>query len=62
MNPTLLTGKRARLGKIVARCVAPTPNHVASVAPYWSTEVVGIQRPSLFGVVGPAQHQLRIAP
>ena len=44
-NPRFFTGKFARFGNTVVSPL-PAPNHVASVAPYWSTEVVGIQRPS----------------
>jgi hypothetical protein len=45
--------KLARLGKIPGRFAAGTPNHDASVAPYWSSAVVGIQRPLLATSLGP---------
>jgi hypothetical protein len=45
--------KFGRLGKMVGRSAAPTPNHLARVAPYWSTEVEGIQRPLVPTSSGP---------
>src|SRR5215475_2470688 len=45
MNPMFLTEKFAKVGKTVGMSVALTPNHAARVAPYWSSEVVGIHRP-----------------
>jgi hypothetical protein len=37
--------KFARFGKIVGKSAGGTPNQFARVAAYWSSEVVGIQRP-----------------
>ena len=46
-------GKCERLGNARARAASSRPNQRASVAPYWSTEVVGIQRPSNSASSGP---------
>ena len=43
--PRLGFAKRPMFGSTVGRSVALTPNHVARVAAYSSTLVVGIQRP-----------------
>ena len=53
MKPTSLAPKAARLGNTVARSDAGAPNQRASVAPYWSTAVVGIQRPRFSASFGP---------
>src|SRR5580704_779434 len=45
--------KFARFGKMVGRSDVGTPNQFAKVAAYWSSEVVGIQRPSLVASSGP---------
>ena len=45
MKPRLRVVKFARLGAIVIRLPSATPNQRASVAAYWSTEVVGSRRP-----------------
>jgi len=47
--------KRERFGKISAISASEAPNHFASVAAYWSTEVVGSRRPSLETSSGPAR-------
>jgi hypothetical protein len=44
-NPSGPAGKLAMFGKTAGRSSAETPNQRASVEPYCSTEVVGIQRP-----------------
>src|SRR5689334_13853485 len=44
-KPRLGVEKRPRFGKTVPRFPLSTPNHVASVAKYWSMAVLGIQRP-----------------
>ncbi len=41
MKPRLGEAKRPILGKTVDRLPESTPNHVASVAKYWSIAVVG---------------------
>ena len=46
-KPRLGVENRPKLGKTVATLLLSTPNHVASVAKYWSIAVVGIQRPVL---------------
>ena len=53
MNPRSLVGKRDRFGNTDAKSAVGTPNHFASVAPYWSTDVVGIQRPRCSASSGP---------
>jgi len=53
MNPRSVVGKRARLGNTPASCAGCTPNHRASVAPYWSTALDGIHRPSFSASSGP---------
>ena len=45
--------KFVRLGKMVGRSVAATPNHWANVAAYGSREVVGTQRPWPVASSGP---------
>ncbi len=47
MKPRLGEANRPMFGKTVERLPGSTPNHVASVAKYWSIAVVGIQRPVL---------------
>ena len=61
-KPRSAGAKRPRFGKIDGSAVGSTPNHFASVAPYWSTEVVGIQRPSFADVVGAAEGERRERP
>src|SRR5262245_30244979 len=39
-KPRSDSGKRLRLGKARPMAAASSPNHLASVAPYWSTDVV----------------------
>ena len=53
MKPRSGVAKRLRLGKMAAK-LAPgsTPNHLARVAEYWSTAVVGIHRPVLVSLIG----------
>lgn len=46
-NPRFLAAKLPRLGATTPSSSSPTPNQLASVAAYWSTEVVGTIRPSL---------------
>src|SRR4029453_6617655 len=45
-NPRSAAPNTERLGNTAARSLDVAPNHRASVAPYCSTDVVGIQRPS----------------
>src|SRR6476646_11718565 len=45
--------KFARFGKIVGKSAVGTPNQLARVAAYWSSDVVGIQRPWLVASSGP---------
>ena len=45
MNPRAAAANFERLGNICATSAGLAPNHFASVAPYWSIAVVGIQRP-----------------
>jgi hypothetical protein len=44
----LIVPKLPMFGKTDDKLPAPTPNHCASVAPYWSTAVVGFKVPRLF--------------
>ena len=44
-NPSFCVLKFARFGKMFCKAESGTPIHDARVAPYWSTEVVGIQQP-----------------
>ena len=45
MKPRFAVAKRPIFGSTTGRLVGLTPNQEASVAEYWSTLVVGIQRP-----------------
>ena len=45
MNPRSAVSKWPMFGKTVATSLAGSPYHGASVAAYWSTEVVGMNRP-----------------
>jgi hypothetical protein len=47
-------------GNTVARSALATPNQRASVAPYWSTAVVGIQRPRTSASLGPPSARVGI--
>ncbi len=47
MKPRSAVAKRGRFGKTVSMLAGLMPIHFASVAAYWSTAVVGIQRPVL---------------
>lgn len=47
-NPKFEVAKRLTKGKTVEICEPDNPNQEASVAPYCSMEVVGIQRPRGF--------------
>ena len=42
-----------KFGKTAPSWLDGTPNQRASVAPYWSTAIVGIQRPSFSASLGP---------
>jgi hypothetical protein len=53
-KPNVAGAKECRFGSTLARPAASTPNQLASVAAYWSTDVVGIQRPSVPSSSGPA--------
>jgi hypothetical protein len=53
VKPRVGTVKLARFQKMVGKSAACMPNHVVRVAPYWSTEVAGIQRPLLPASLGP---------
>lgn len=53
MNPMFWVVKLARFGKTLGKSSAETPNQVASVAPYWSSDIVGIQLPRLPESSGP---------
>ena len=45
MNPRSRVLKLARFGNTSSNCVSLSPNHLPSVAPSWSTEVVGSRLP-----------------
>ena len=51
--PNVCVGKFTRFGKIDGKSAGATPNHWANVAAYWSTEVVGTQRPCPVPSSGP---------
>src|SRR5580698_7715855 len=52
-KPMLDVGKFPKFGKTVANALDGIPNHEHSVAPYWSIDVVGIQRPRVSVSFGP---------
>ena len=52
-KPSVGVVKLPMLGKMEGKLAVGTPNHFASVPPYWSTDVVGIQRPLLPASLGP---------
>src|ERR1700690_4281857 len=52
-NPRLFVPNWPMYGKTAGPSFAATPYHCASVAPYWSTDVVGIHRPSFEASSGP---------
>jgi hypothetical protein len=52
-NPSFAAEKFARFGNTPASALSGIPNQEASVAPYWSTAVVGIQRPRVSASLGP---------
>lgn len=52
-KPRFDVAKRPMFGKTDGSARESRPNHWASVAPYWSTDVVGIQRPSFEESSGP---------
>ena len=54
MKPRSGVAKRPMFGNTCTMSTGGTPNHLASVAPYWSIDVVGIQRPTLSASFGPA--------
>ena len=64
MKPKFEVGKLPMLGNTEAISASASPNQRASVAAYWSTDVVGIQASarirSAIGVVHPAQLQMRV--
>ncbi len=45
MKPRFLDEKLTTFGETAGRSESPTPNHVASVAAYWSDEIVGMKTP-----------------
>jgi len=45
MKPRLLVENRPILGDTLGNSLADTPNHVASVDAYWSTDMLGNKRP-----------------
>jgi len=53
INASVGVVKLARLGKTEGKSVEATPNHCASVAAYWSIDVVGTHRPSPVASSGP---------
>src|SRR5450432_1439933 len=53
MNPRLVFGNAPMFGNTYGRSDSAMPNQRASVAPYCSSDVVGIQRPSLPRSSGP---------
>src|ERR1017187_968653 len=52
-NPRLFVPNWPMYGKTGGRSFAPAPYHCARIAPYWSTDVVGIHRPSFEASSGP---------
>src|ERR1039457_2030595 len=56
-NPRLSVPNWPMYGKTVGRSFAATPYHCARIAPYWSTDVVGIHRPSFEASSGPFSAQ-----
>src|SRR5580693_10600825 len=53
-KPRLDAAKLARLGKIAGRLDVGTPSQAPRVAPYWSTEVVGMSAaPTMLGLLKP---------
>src|SRR5215468_3779543 len=48
MKPRSVVGKLSLSGKTDPMSRSATPNHLQSVAPYWSDAVVGIHRPRPF--------------
>ena len=45
MKPRSMVEKLSLFGNTEPMSRSATPNHLASVAPYWSDALVGIQRP-----------------
>src|SRR5664280_2955327 len=52
-EPEAIRPELADVRKTVGRSFAATPYHCARMAPYWSTDVVGIHRPSFEASSGP---------
>ena len=53
MNVSFCELKFGKSGKTVESALSGMPNQEQSVAPYWSIEVVGIQRPLVSVSLGP---------
>jgi len=61
-NPIFFDAKFAKFGNTVESEVSGIPNHDANDAPYWSIDVVGIQRPRVSVSLGPPNANVGNAP